>query len=41
MHEVTADGKTVHYSPNNGRIEEGYLYTGTGFWTHSELCFLL
>lgn len=32
MHEVTADGKTVHYSPNNGRIEAGYLYTGTGFW---------
>ena len=32
MHEVTADGRTVHYSPSNGRIEDGYLYTGTGFW---------
>ena len=32
MHEVTADGRTVHYSPNNGKIEDGYFYTGTGFW---------
>lgn len=32
MHEVTADGKTVHYSPSTDKVEDGYLYTGTGFW---------
>lgn len=32
MHEVTADGATVHYSPSTGNVEKGYLYTGTGFW---------
>ena len=32
LHEVTADGRTVHYSPDNGKIEDGYFYTGTGFW---------
>ena len=32
MHEVTADGRTVHYSPSTGKVEDGYLYTGTGFW---------
>ena len=32
LHEVTADGRTVHYSPDNGKIENGYFYTGTGFW---------
>lgn len=32
LHEVTADGKTVHYSPYNGKVEDGYLYTDNGFW---------
>ncbi len=32
MHEVTADGRTVHYSPSTDKTEDGYLYTGTGFW---------
>lgn len=32
MHEVTADGRTVHYSPSTDKVEDGYLYTGTGFW---------
>lgn len=32
MHEVTADGRIVHYSPSTDKTEEGYLYTGTGFW---------
>lgn len=32
MHEVTADGRTVHWSPSTGEVTDGYLYTGTGFW---------
>lgn len=32
MHEVSADGKIIHYSPSTGKTEPGYLYTGTGFW---------
>lgn len=33
MHEVTADGRTVHYSPfGEGGVADGYFYTGTGFW---------
>lgn len=32
MHEVEAGGRTVHYSPYSGRIEEGVLYAGHGFW---------
>jgi len=32
LHEITADGKTVHYSPYNGKVEDGYLYTDNGFW---------
>ncbi len=32
LHEVTAEGKTVHYSPYNGKVEDGYLFTDNGFW---------
>ena len=32
FYEVTADGRTVHYSPYNGQICDGYMYTDTGFW---------
>ena len=32
FHEVTADGETVHYSPYNGEVLPGYMYTDTGFW---------
>lgn len=32
MHETDMEGKTVHYSPYNGEVREGYMYTGTGFW---------
>ena len=32
FYEIGADGKPVHYSPYNGRVEPGYLYTDTGFW---------
>ena len=32
FYEIGADGKPVHYSPYNGQVEPGYLYTDTGFW---------
>lgn len=32
LSEIDADGRRIHYSPYNGRIEEGYMYTDTGFW---------
>ena len=32
FHEIGEDGKPIHYSPYNGQICDGYLYTDTGFW---------
>lgn len=32
LYEVAKDGKIMHYSPYNGEIREGYMYTDTGFW---------
>ncbi len=32
FYEISEDGKPVHYSPYNGQICDGYLYTDTGFW---------
>ena len=32
FYEIDAQGKPVHYSPYNGQVCEGYLYTDTGFW---------
>ena len=32
FHEIDASGRPVHYSPYNGQICDGYLYTDTGFW---------
>ena len=32
FYEIDATGKTVHYSPYNGRVCEGYMFTDTGFW---------
>ncbi len=32
FYEFTADGKTVHYSPYNGKVENGYMFTDNGFW---------
>ena len=32
LYEIDADGKPVHYSPYNGKVLPGYMYTGTGFW---------
>ncbi|AWM35167.1 alpha-mannosidase [Hymenobacter nivis] len=32
VYELDAAGKPVHYSPFNGQVLPGYLYTDTGFW---------
>ena len=32
FYEVDASGNIVHYSPYNGKVLPGYLYTDTGFW---------
>ncbi|MDQ8736462.1 GH92 family glycosyl hydrolase [Paenibacillus sp. LHD-38] len=32
IHEYTADGEQVHFSPYNGKIEQGPLYADIGFW---------
>ena len=32
FHEFDKDGKQIHYSPYNGKILNGPLYTDNGFW---------
>lgn len=32
FYEIGADGKPVHYSPYNGQVLPGYMFTDTGFW---------
>lgn len=32
FHEINADKQIVHYSPYNGKVLPGYLYTDNGFW---------
>lgn len=32
LHEVDAQGKIIHYSPHNGKVLPGYMFTDTGFW---------
>jgi predicted alpha-1,2-mannosidase len=32
FYEIDAAGKIVHYSPFNGEVCDGYLFTDTGFW---------
>jgi len=32
FYEIGADGKPVHYSPYNGEVRPGYMFTDTGFW---------
>ena len=32
FHEYDKNGKPVHYSPYNGEVRPGYMYTDTGFW---------
>ena len=32
FYEIDSNGQVVHYSPYNGKLESGYMYTDTGFW---------
>ena len=32
FYEITANGEVMHYSPYNGEVLPGYMYTDTGFW---------
>ena len=32
FYEINAEGQPYHYSPYNGQVCDGYLYTDTGFW---------
>ena len=32
FYEIGADGNPIHYSPYNGEVLPGYMYTDTGFW---------
>lgn len=32
QYEIDSEGKTVHYSPYNGKVVPGYMFAGTGFW---------
>ena len=32
LYEITEEGNAVHYSPYNGKVLPGYIYTDTGFW---------
>ncbi|MDR1153302.1 MAG: GH92 family glycosyl hydrolase [Bacteroidales bacterium] len=32
LYEIDAQGKAVHYSPYNGQVLPGYMFTDTGFW---------
>lgn len=42
FHEYDSDGKKTHYSPFDGKIHEGEMYTDNGFWdTHRTMYSLL
>ncbi len=32
FYEITSNGEVMHYSPYNGQVLPGYMYTDTGFW---------
>ncbi len=32
FHEIASDGSIIHYSPANGKICDGIMYTDNGFW---------
>ena len=32
FYEINENGEVVHYSPYNGEVLPGYMYTDTGFW---------
>ena len=32
LFEIDANGDVIHYSPYNGEVKPGYMFTDTGFW---------
>jgi predicted alpha-1,2-mannosidase len=32
FYEINAEEEIVHYSPYNGKVEKGYMFTDNGFW---------
>lgn len=32
FYEINKDGDVIHYSPYNGQVLPGYMFTDTGFW---------
>ena len=32
FYEISPEGDIIHYSPYNGKVENGYMYTDSGFW---------
>ncbi len=32
LSEINAKGEIIHYSPHNGKVLPGYMFTDTGFW---------
>lgn len=32
FYELGANGKAIHYSPYDGKVHDGYMYTDNGFW---------
>lgn len=32
FYEINANGEIVHYSPYNGQVVKGYMFTDSGFW---------
>ncbi|MHC8950438.1 GH92 family glycosyl hydrolase [Sphingobacterium hungaricum] len=32
FYEIDANGQVMHYSPYNGKVLPGYMFTDTGFW---------
>ena len=38
FYEYNKTGEMVHYSPYNGKIEKGYMFTDNGFWDTFSRC---
>ena len=41
FYEIDANGQVVHYSPYNGQVLPGYMYTDTGFLGYIQMSFPL